>query len=88
MYHAIKIVSSATGERRIEDGMYVAKYDPNGRNGRGDVVFTPEPEGALKFATAKDVLDFYQQVSTTHPLRPDGKPNRPLTAYTVEIVKL
>jgi hypothetical protein len=29
-------------------------------------------------------LDLWQRPSTEVPLRPDGRPNRPLTAFTVE----
>jgi hypothetical protein len=28
----------------------------------------------------------WKRTSKTHPRRPDGKPNRPMTAFTVEVV--
>ena len=34
--------------------------------------------------TFEEAIDFYGKISVKQPLRADGKPNRPLTAYTVQ----
>ena len=48
--------------------------------------FTEHRSEAKKFNTIPEVLDYYRQVYTKNPVRTDGKPNRPLTAYTIEVV--
>lgn len=51
--------------------------------GRGKAEFTKQVQQALKFKEAGEALRFWRQQSKTVPLRGDGKPNRPLTAYTM-----
>jgi hypothetical protein len=53
--------------------------------GRGETVFTDDPDDALQFDDSGAAFVFYRQQSKTVPLREDGRPNRPLTAFTVEI---
>jgi hypothetical protein len=47
----------------------------------GDAVFADDPTEALCFNTLQELLATYMTQSSTVPLRPDGKPNRPLTAF-------
>lgn len=65
---------------------YVVDCDVDARGGLGVATFTATPAEARQFATGAEALDFWKRVSTVRPKRPDGKPNRPLTAYTVELV--
>jgi hypothetical protein len=51
-------------------------------------VFTTNPAWALRFENGGDAMRFWRQQSILQPLRDDGKPNRPLTAFTVEIGEL
>jgi hypothetical protein len=67
------------------EGQYVKRFDPNKFEGRGELIPTRNRDEAMVFASAEEAWDFYRQQSTTHPTRPDGKPNRPLTAFTVTI---
>jgi hypothetical protein len=53
--------------------------------GRGEITFTPNPKFARSFDNAGEAFEYWRQQSKTVPARPDGKPNRPITAYTVEI---
>lgn len=53
--------------------------------GRGETVFTDRIHEALTFLSPMEAMQFWQQQSLAVPLRPDGKPNRPLTAFTCEI---
>jgi hypothetical protein len=64
-------------------GDYLASYDPEGRGGRGSGTWTPDKSKALLFEDEKAAMEFYQQVSRSCPVRPDGRPNKPLTAFTV-----
>jgi hypothetical protein len=76
----------ATDTRMV--GMLVKAHDPNMRDGRGWTEWTDDERFARRFRSPVEALDFWRQQSTVRPLRPDGKPNRPLTAYSIEVVKL
>lgn len=71
-------------------GQYVKSYDPDIGNGvvTGEVEGTFDPSEALTFDSSEEAYDFYRRTSTTVPLRPDGKPNRPMTAFTIEVLPL
>lgn len=43
---------------------------------------------AMRFDTRAEAIALWKKTSTRTPLRPDGKPNRPLSAFTVEIVEI
>lgn len=74
----------------LDEG-YVAAFDPDwqppGYDGPqvGRATFTSDPAEALQFTDVAAAMDFWKKPSTRRPLRSDGKPNRPLTAYTVEV---
>lgn len=74
------------------DDQYLAEYDPS-KNGfdpltgapmRCHLVTTPDVTDALHmdFTTA---IKLWQQVDPRCPVRADGKPNRPLTAFHIEL---
>ncbi len=65
---------------------YLAWYDPDASDGLGEMIWTTKVADALRFATQEAAVSFYLQVSQVRPVRPDGQPNRPLTAFTVSIV--
>lgn len=67
---------------------WVKRYDPEAFDGRGDLEVTQRPEEALVFASHAEAFELWRAVPSARPLRPDGKPNRPLTAYTVTIEPL
>ena len=56
---------------------------PEADDGKGMARWTPDPAQALTFATAEDAVACYRAVPSNRPLRPDGKPNRPLTMFAV-----
>lgn len=66
-----------------EPGGWLAEYDPD--VGLESVVTTNLQTEAQQFESAKAAGDFWQTVDPHDPVRPDGLPNRPLTAFTVEI---
>jgi hypothetical protein len=73
---------AATGEPVNE---WLVVFDPNGNDGRGTMTTSPDPVHATRFADATTALACWKQPSTVVPYRADGKPNRPLTAYTVDV---
>jgi hypothetical protein len=85
---AMKLIGLATGERTAIDGSYVLTYSPDGHGGQGRLEVTRKLALAKRYDSGGDALADWQRVSATHPVRIDGKPNRPLSAYTVEIVPL
>lgn len=82
MKRIIQIVEDPYAEPGVvcAAGAYVVSYDPD-----GETVLTTLIEKARRFDTAGEALVYWRQQSVACPLRPDGKPNRPLTAYTVSV---
>jgi len=86
----IKIITSAKGIRTPGDGQYVVEYVPAPMSPQGDylpggkLVTTPDIDKAKTFATPFEAYQYYRQ---SNGLRPDGKPNRPLTAWHCEFAR-
>jgi hypothetical protein len=68
-------------------GAYLKAYDPEAHDGQGFAEWTMDPAEALRFENAVDALEFWRQVPKSRPVRGDGQPNRPLTAYTIAVEK-
>lgn len=66
------------------DGVYVMSYDLEAFGGRGEVSFTTDKQSAMQFKDATEAFNVWRSQSKTRPTRPDGRPNRPLTALTIE----
>ena len=84
----IRLVSPARGGTSPSDGHYIMAFDPDGHGGRGDLRTTGDPGKAKRFDSPADAREFWRQRSSIQPLRADGKPNRPLTAFTVEVLEV
>jgi hypothetical protein len=81
----IKIVERADQGPTAAGGCFVKSMDFDAHEGRGDLVVTTRRGDAKEFPDAREAMVYWQTISEAVPLRPDGKPNRPLTAYTVSI---
>jgi hypothetical protein len=80
----IVLISLANGRTDgVPVGSYLASYDPEGADGNGLVRWTRDPAQAMTFATAAAASACHRAVPYNRPLRWDGKPNRPLTLFTV-----
>lgn len=79
------IVTSAQGEPTSLDGEYIIDFQDMD-DYAGLLTTTPEITDARRFDTPREALEFWRQQSKLRPLRPDLQPNRPLTAFTVEIL--
>jgi hypothetical protein len=68
---------------------YLKSYDPNvvapDRRSAGDIQSTINIGEAVQFETIEKLYECYMQVCEPMPLRPDGEPNRPLTAFTITV---
>lgn len=87
----MKIIGLVTGEPTPYDGQYLVEYDterdglsPDGQVMNCYLITSPHIENALDLPKA-EMVEVWRRVSKRSPLRPDGNPSRPLTAYTVEI---
>lgn len=81
-------VRGGTPQNGHPEGQFLRYCDLEAHGGLGEVQLTPIAEDAMHFADAAEALIYYQRRSKLKPDRPDGKPNRPLTAFTVEIIDL
>ena len=82
----LKIVLISLADGRTDGvavGAYLASYDPEGDDGNGITTWTHDPAQAMTFPTGEAATACYRAVPLNRPLRPDGKPNRPLTRFTV-----
>lgn len=68
-------------------GEYLQAFDPEAHDGRGDATFTPDKSKAKRFKSVEAAHKCWLTQSKTRPLRPDGKPNRPLTAFNMTFEK-
>ena len=89
----MRIVGLVRGGATPFDGLYLKEYDPErdgidptGRQMTAHIVCTDDLADAMQFASAAEVHAMWTKVPAREPTRPDGKPNRPLTAFTVEVV--
>ena len=81
----MKIAGSPWGLMSRE--LYLHTFDVDaGPMGTPHILFTEQRDLALRFPNGGAALECWRTQSTRHPLRADGKPNRPLTAFSVEIV--
>ena len=88
----LRLIELAGGGAHEATGQYVRSYDPEyhlptGEYDGGDLRTTADPAQAQQFRTAQDAIELWKSGPTCrcHGTRPDGKPNRPLTAFTVEV---
>jgi hypothetical protein len=86
MAWAIKLLETAAGAVTEFDGMYVKAYDPTydppGEEYDGGILeVTGNIEEALAFETPTAAFAKWKQ---SYGTREDGRPNRPLTAWTIE----
>lgn len=81
----MSLIGLADGRPSPVDRAYLVRCDVDARNGVGEVIGTDDPDKAMVFDTIIDAMSYYRRESTVVPLRPDGRPNRPLTAFTILI---
>jgi hypothetical protein len=81
----IRAIGFANGFHCPHEGLFLKAADFEAFGGRGYMTFTDDIAKAMKFETAGDAMVMWRTQSKTRPIRPDGEPNRPLTALTIEI---
>ena len=84
----IRAVAFANGIPCPHAGEWIEAFDHDAHDGEGFGVFTDRIEYARRFADGAEALAFWNRQSQVRPLRPDGEPNKPLTALTIVIETL
>ena len=67
-----------------EPPLYLAAYDPGAPMRGGTITWAPNVADAKRFESAASVMETWRTQSRFAPTRLDGKPNRPLTAFSIE----
>jgi hypothetical protein len=75
-------------EGKPVSGPYLEWFDVDANGGRGADRWTHDLGKAMRFPSFEAAMECWRAQSTHTPLRDDGKPNRPLTAYNVSIEKV
>lgn len=81
----LRILGLADGRPTPDEERYVVSCDVDAFDGRGLLDTTDDKSRAMAFDSVVEALEYWKRQSTVVPMRPDGKPNRPLTAYHVEL---
>lgn len=83
---AIRLITQGC-YRCVFDGKLVEEYDPDDVLGLGvgHLKTTSEPVRAFRWPSVGAALGAWQAQSKARPLRFDGKPNRPLTCWAIQI---
>lgn len=83
----MRIAGYADGTDVSFAGQYLKSYNPDAPGEEYLAEFTDRVEDAMKFTDAGAVLtEWKRQRMVDGGLRSDGKPDRPLTAFTVEVI--
>jgi hypothetical protein len=82
MSYIIRAIAFANGAPCPHAGEWLQAFDHDAHGEQGHGVFTDDISKARRFATQGEALAFWHQQSTVKPIRPDGRPNKPLTALT------
>jgi hypothetical protein len=88
MIVGILVVEFADGTPCPHANQWLERFNHEAYGGQGYGEFTPDPAKAKRFVDSAAAMDFWRKQSRVRPKRPDGKPNRPLTALTVIIEPL
>lgn len=67
---------------------FLESFDIEAHDGRGTADATGDVEKAYQFATAGAALEAWRAVPESRPTRDDGRPNRPLSAFTIEVLTI
>lgn len=87
MSRVLRVLGLADGRSTRYAGMYLRDWrvDPR-RPGIAMLTVTDDPATARVFPDVMSAIDYWRAVSPIYPVRPDGQPNRPLTAYAMEVI--
>ena len=76
-------VASHAKDTEATKGKYLKSLDVDALEGQGAVVWTSDISQAKRFVDMSDALAFWRTQSAVKPHLETGRPNQPLTAYSV-----
>src|SRR5262245_29112043 len=82
----IKCAGFANGMKCSVLHQYLESYNPDGDARKPLSVWTKNVWRARRFADAGEAFECWRQVRKSDPVREDGQPNRPLTAFSIEVL--
>jgi hypothetical protein len=82
------VVDDAGKPTRYQFPCYLKSFNPDAFDGGGSADATQDRAEAMRFADRNAALTFALQPSKVRPRRADGKLNRPLMVFTMEIVEV
>jgi hypothetical protein len=85
MRYVMKNEGLASGEDDPTVGCWLKSYDPEAHDGRGEAIWTADKDQAMKFESQAIAMQLWLVVPRARPVRADGRPNKPLTAFSVTI---
>jgi hypothetical protein len=91
MSFVLKILAVSNGEGSflpMPESVYLKSYDIEAHNGRGSAEWTRDKDKAMQFVSLTHAASAWNTQSKIRPLRDDGKPNKPLTSFTIEVEEL
>lgn len=91
MSFVLRILAVSNGEGQhlpLTEPVYLKSYDIEAHDGRGSAEWTRNRNDAMKFVSLNHAAGAWNTQSKIRPLRPDGKPNKPLTSFTVEVEEM
>lgn len=81
-------VANGDGSPHWFRGWYLECFDFEAHGGVGEGGFTPDLDKAMQWAGMAEFHAFYTRSPACRPSRSDGRPNRPLTATTWELITI
>lgn len=85
MSATIKILGLVNGQPTEHDGRYLALFSLECEPGTMVLDTVEDPADAQVFPSAKEAFELWKTVDPRAPVRRDGKPNRPFTAFTIQV---
>ena len=64
---------------------YLTKFDPDAHDGIGEIVTASDKSEAIRYPDFGAAMEAWKTQSAVKPFRPDGEPNRPMTAFSIGI---
>ena len=85
--YVIRVLGWATPLKPFKfPGYFCQSFNFNAYRGKGHLRVCRDAKNALKFQDASTAVAFCQTVPRAFPVDSRGKPNRPFSAYSVEVL--
>lgn len=82
------VLGLADGSPPFSLPLFLREFDPEAHGGLGAIDLTNDPLRAKRFASSEEAAAEWKRIPESKPLRRDNKPNRPLTAFSVQILDI